>query len=581
MKVIIQCMFIRRCHRKKDGKRHTYWALVESYRTARGPRQRVVAYLGLMDEAVRLGVKVAAQKGKDSRQNTLFDEIEPEWVDVDTSRIRVENCRDFGGPWLGLELVRRLGLDRFLEKTIPAGREQIEWPLMALVLVLSRLCDPSSELHIAEHSYEQTALQDLLGIPVEKVNEQRLYRALDRLLPHKEALEVFLKDRLGNLFSLKYDILLYDITSTYFEGAAQRNSLAARGYSRDKRGDCKQVCIALIVTKEGFPVGYEVFAGNRNDVTTVEEIVEKVERMYGKANRIWVMDRGMVSGENVEFLKETGSRYILGTPKSELKKFERALLSKEWSEIREGLEVKKCPGPDGKETFIVCRSKERGDKERAIRDRFEKRIDEGLEKIKASCEKRRNKTGVIERRIGRLLERNSRAAGLYEITVSERSGVAAQVRWRKKEMWRDWAELSEGCYLLRTNINDWEAEDLWRAYMQLSQAEAAFRIQKSDLRIRPIWHQKEERVLAHILVCFLAYVLWKTLGEICRTSGLGNEPRRVFEELSKVKVVDVVLPTRSGVDIRKRCVTRPTEAQAILLQRLGLKLPSRLRISEM
>ena len=581
MKVIIQCMFIRRCHRKKDGKRHTYWALVESYRTARGPRQRVVAYLGLMDEAVRLGVKEAAQKGKGSRQNTLFDEIEPEWVDVDTSRIRVENCRDFGGPWLGLELVRRLGLDRFLEETIPAGREQIEWPLMALVLVLSRLCDPSSELHIAEHSYEQTALQDLLGIPVEKVNEQRLYRALDKLLPHKEALEVFLKDRLGNLFSLKYDILLYDITSTYFEGAAQRNSLAARGYSRDKRGDCKQVCIALIVTKEGFPVGYEVFAGNRNDVTTVEEIVEKVERMYGKANRIWVMDRGMVSGENVEFLKETGSRYILGTPKSELKKFERALLSKEWSEIREGLEVKKCPGPDGKETFIVCRSKERGDKERAIRDRFEKRIDEGLEKIKASCEKRRNKTGVIERRIGRLLERNSRAAGLYEITVSERSGVAAQVRWRKKEMWRDWAELSEGCYLLRTNINDWEAEELWRAYMQLSQAEAAFRIQKSDLRIRPIWHQKEERVLAHILVCFLAYVLWKTLGEICRTSGLGNEPRRVFEELSKVKVVDVVLPTRSGVDIRKRCVTRPTEAQAILLQRLGLKLPSRLRISEM
>lgn len=580
-KVIIQCMFIRRCHRKKDGKRHTYWALVESYRTARGPRQRVVAYLGLMGETVRLGVKEAAHKGKTPRQNTLFDKVEPEWVDVDASRIRVENCRDFGGPWLGLELVRRLGLETFLEETIPSGREQIEWPLMALVLVLSRLCDPSSELHIAEHSYEQTALQELLGIPVEKVNEQRLYRALDKLLPHKEELEVFLKERLGDLFSLEYDILLYDITSTYFEGAVQRNSLAARGYSRDKRGDCKQVCIALIVTKEGFPIGYEVFAGNRNDVTTVEEIVEKVERMHGKSNRIWVMDRGMVSEENVKFLKETGSRYILGTPKSELKKFEQALLSKEWSEIREGLEVKKCAAPDGKETFIVCRSKERGDKERAIRDRFERRIDEGLEKIKASCEKRKNKTGVIERRIGRLLGRNSRAAGLYNIKVSNRPGGSAQISWDKKALWRDWAELSEGCYLLRTNINDWEAEDLWHAYMQLSQAEAAFRIQKSDLRIRPIWHQKEERVLAHILVCFLAYVLWKTLGEICRRSGLGDEPRRVFEELSKVKVVDVVLPTRNGVDIRNRCVTCPTEAQAILLQRLGFELPSRLKFSEL
>jgi hypothetical protein len=311
-------MFIRPCYRTKNGKRHAYWALMESHRTERGPRQRVVAYLGQLDQSQREGVKQAAEGKQGSHQKRLFDEVRPQWVEVDVKRVRVENRRDFGGPWLGWELVEQLGLKEFLDRTVPSGREEISWSLMALVLVLCRLCDPSSELHIAEHFYAQSALSDLLGVAPEKINEQRLYRAMDALLPHKEALQVFLKNRLGELFELEYDLLLYDVTSTYFEGQAEANPLAKRGYSRDHRPDCKQVCIGLVVSKCGMPLGYEVFAGNRVDVTTLQEIVQTMERRYGRADRIWVGDRGMVSADNIAFLKQSGRRYIVGAPKGML-----------------------------------------------------------------------------------------------------------------------------------------------------------------------------------------------------------------------------------------------------------------------
>jgi hypothetical protein len=350
-------MFIRPCYRTKNGKRHAYWALLESYRTERGPRQRVVAYLGQLDEAQRAGVTRAAEGRQEALQQRLFDEVRPQWVEVDAKRVRVENRRDFGGPWLGLQLVEPLGLREFLDRTLPCGRAEISWSLMALLLVLCRLCDPSSERHIAEHFYAHSALSDLLGIAPEKINEQRLYRALDALLPHKAALEIFLKNRLGELFGLEYDLLLYDVTSTYFEGQAAANPLAKRGYSRDHRPDCKQVCIGLVVSQCGMPLGYEVFAGNRVDVTTLQEIVETMERRYGRADRIWVG------------------------------------------------------------------------------------------------------------------------------------------------------------------------------------------------------------------------VLWKTLAQRCQRAGLGQEPRRVFEELGKIQLVDVVLPTRQGPEIRRRCVTQPSDHQAILLTRLNLNLP--------
>ena len=542
----------------------------------------MVAYLGDVAETSRLGVKQAATNQVGSWQSRLFDDgLEPEWVEVDTNRLKVEGVHDFGGCWLGLHISEQLGLVTLLEQLLPHGREDIPWSMMVMTLVLMRLCDPSSELRIAEHLYDRSSLGDLLGIPQGKVNDDRLYRALDSLLPHKAEMEKHLKERLGTLFNLEYDLLLYDVTSTYFEGECASNSLAQRGYSRDHRPDCKQVCIALVVSKGGMPLGYDVFAGNRADATTVEDVVEKIEAQYGAAGRIWVMDRGMVSEDNLEYLKAGGRRYIVGTPRSQLRRFEQELLKPDWQQVREGLEVRLCPSPDGKESFILCRSSARAIKEKQIHDRFEKRIEKGLLKLAESCRKKKQQIGAIERRVGRLLEANSRAAGLFRVEVRERAGGGAEVVWQALEEWRSWAELSEGCYLLRSNITDWRAEELWRAYIQLTEAEAAFRIQKGDLRIRPIWHQKEERVEAHILVCFLAYVLWEMLGQMCQRAGLGNEPRKVFDEIARIKVVDVVMPTRQGAVIRKHCIAQPSKAQAILLQMLQLHLPQKMRIQEL
>ena len=542
----------------------------------------MVAYLGHLKETERRGVKQAAEGKEKSpyQQLQLFNndaKPEPEWVEVDTANVRVENQVAFGGPWLAWELMRRLELDRLFEDVMPRGGEDVPWAKMATVLAICRLCNPSSELHIAEHYYRSTAMPELLGIPADKVNQQRLYRALDKLLPHKESLEKHLKNRLGDLFDLEYDLLLYDVTSTYFEGECQANPKAQRGHSRDKRPDCKQVCIGLVVSKCGMPLGYEVFAGNRNDVKTWQEIVTTMESRYGKADRIWCGDRGMMSRENVEFMESGNRRYIIGASKGTLKKFEQKLLEDDWQTIRDGLEVKLSSAPDGgQETYILCRSRERREKEKAMHERFEKRIDEALEKVQASCRKRKWKKEVIDRRIGRIMAQNSRAAKLFEVAVEQDSDRVV-VSWTKNETWRDWTALSEGCYLLRTNVTDWSAEDLWQAYIQLTEAEAAFRIHKSDLRVRPVWHQKEDRVEAHILVCFLAYVLWKTLNQLAKAAGLGDEPRRIFDELGQISLVDVVLPTRKGPEIRRRCVRRPTEHQAILLNRLALTLPRQIK----
>jgi transposase len=565
-------MFIRPCYKKSNGKKLAYWALVESYRTEKGPRQRIVAYLGQLKDATRLGIKRAAEGKETFVQARLFgdDQVEPEWVEINANGVRVENEKAFGGPWLALELVKLLELDGFLKQQFPESGEHIAWSLVTLILVICRLLNPSSELHIAEHFYKSTALSGLLGVPVDAVYDNRLYRGLDKLLPKKDALETYLKNKLGSLFDLEYDLLLYDVTSTYFEGLCNGNPLAKHGHSRDRRGDCKQVCIGLVVTKDGVPLGYEVFAGNTHDSKTYQEIIRKMEQKYGKADRIWCSDRGMTSKENIEFLKQEGRKFIIGTAKAELKKFERELLDENWNAVREGLEVKLCPREG--DMFVLCRSKDRREKEKAMHERFVVKMEKELEKIREGCVKRKCKKETIDRRIGRIKMKNSRGAGLFDITVTETDG-RAMISWTKKESWQDWATLSEGCYLLRTNITDWSPEDLWQAYVQLTEAEAAFRIEKSDLRIRPIWHQKEERVLSHIFVCFLAYVLWKTLSQMVKRSGLGDEPRRVLDELAKIRLVDVVLPTSSGVEIRKRCIARPTDHQEILLQHLGLKLP--------
>jgi hypothetical protein len=332
--------------RQRNGTVIEHWALVESYRTARGPRQRVVSYLGDLAAEARAGMAAAAG-GRRDRQPALFDDAPPVPVEIDLRSLRVERTVAFGGVWLAQALLTRLGLDAFFAAHLPPGREDVPWAVMAQVLILARLLEPSSDLRLAEHLYARHAFAEVLGVPVAKINDDRLYRALDALLPHKAALTAHLRAKGGELFGLTYDLVLYDVTSTYFEGAAAGNPSAKRGHSRDHRPDCAQVCIALVVDRSGFPVGYEVFPGNRHDSTTVQTIVRLMEQTYGRADRIWVMDRGMVSEENLAFLRQGGRRYIIGTPKAQLKAFERDLLADGWETVREGVEVKSCAAPDG------------------------------------------------------------------------------------------------------------------------------------------------------------------------------------------------------------------------------------------
>lgn len=569
-------MYLRKCRKTKGGREYVYWQLVESCRTERGPRQHVVAYLSDLDEPNRQGIADAARGESDEHQTLLVGaETAPAWVEVDPAGVRVERVRDFGAYWLGLHLIEKLGLVTFLETVVEHGREEISWSVMAVALVILRLVDPSSELRIAEHVFERTALSDLLGIPVGKVNDDRLYRTLDQILPHKVALEKHLAERLGQLFQLDYDLLLYDITSTYFEGACSENPTARFGYSRDQRSDCRQVLIALVVSREGMPLGYEQFAGNRADGSTVVEIVEKIERQYGKAERIWVMDRGMISQKTLAFLQTGGRRYIVGTPRGQLRQFEAELAVDDgWETIQEGLTAKLIASSETTESFILCRSEARCAKEQAMHARFVARIEAGLEKLAAACGRTQKLLpATAERRIGALFTQNSRAKSVFAISVGTRPDGGATVVWEKREKAVAWAARKDGCYVLRTNVTG-SVGDLWRSYIQLTEAEAAFRIQKQDLRIRPIWHQKENRVAAHILVCFLAYVLWKTLGQLCQRAGLGDEPRNVLHELGAIKLVDVILPTKGGVDLRRRCLAQPTKTQAILLDRLALRLPT-------
>jgi transposase len=588
-------MFLRRYERRSGGRRRTYWALVESVRTGRGSRQRVVAYLGELKRSEQNGWAQLGRSlsGRERPRASLFDPphyndpSDDEPVLVRLRGVRLERLRDFGDVWMAWGLWRLLGLDTLLEELASEGREEVPWPVVAAILTIARFCEPQSELHIETTWYRRTALEDLLGVAVEKVHTDRLYSGLDWLLPHKEAIEKHLKDRLGSLFDLEYDLLLYDVTSTYFEGECKANPLARRGYSRDSRPDCPQVCIGLVVTTDGIPLGYEVFAGSRNDATTVEEIVGAMERKYGRANRVWVMDRGMVSEANLKFLRSRDGHYIVGTPKAMLRQFEQHLVDQDWEEVQEGVAVKLVPGPEGDETFILARSVDRREKEKAMHQRFVERLEAALCKMQASAESGRLKDeAVANRRLGRLFGQYWRAAGAFDVKIERlsppRGKQRLRVTWKRNGRWNDWAALSEGCYLLRTNLNETDPTVLWKRYIQLTEAEWAFRITKDELEIRPVWHQKQDRVLAHILVCFLAYVLWKTLAQWMRRSGLGDAPRTVLEELAKIKSGDVVLPTQTrqghhNGTVRLRCVTEPDEAQKVLLHRLGVTLPRRLR----
>ena len=584
-------MFLRRNKHKSGGETYEYWTLVESVRTLDGPRQRIVATLGKLpglNDEVRVGWEHIREvlDGRLHQQDLLGTEPDPPvWATVDTSRARVERLRRFGEIYLGLALWRRLRLDVFFDEAMKGGREEVAWGTMACILTLARFCEPSSELQIADFWYGKTALDDLLGVAPEKVNDDRLYRALDALLPHKDALFGHFQKVYGELFGTTFDLLLYDVTSTYFEGNMRGNPQARRGYSRDGRPDCAQVCIALVVTPEGLPLAYEVFDGNRTDVTTVDEIVALMRGKYGHERRTWVMDRGMVSEENLKHLRESGAHYLVGTPKSMLKNFEQQLLAHDWEQVQADVEVKLCASPeDARETFVLCRSQGRTEKERAMREKQRVRLEAELNKLSKhiNAEQRALRDrSTAERRVGRLFQKYSRAARFFEVEIHEHDDPHHKGRTRleiaveQKTENSQWAELSDGCYLLRTNLQCQDATALWKTYIGLTQIEDSFRISKHDLGLRPIYHHKQERAQTHILVCFLSLVMWRTLQQWMNGCGLGGAPRKLLEEMAEIRSLDVVLPTGTGKDLRLRTVSRPETHLAILLQRLGLPLPNR------
>ena len=578
-------MFLRVNRRRKDGKEHTYWSLVETVRTAVGPRQRTLCYLGELNGSAHARwlktIEVFNEQGE-SHQLRLFPsevdppENDPHVVRVRLQQVRLERARQFGNCFVGLELWKRLGLDELLEGLLDDEAADVRWSCVAAILAINRLCAPGSELSIEERWYPLTALDDLLGIEEGKINDSRLYRCLDRLLPHKTKLEQHLKGRYGELFGAQFDVLLYDLTSSYVEGAAQENRLMRRGYSRDHRPDCKQLVIALVVNSEGFPFSYEVFDGNRADVTTLKTILRVIERKYGKARRVWVFDRGIVSEENLQILRQRDGQYLVGTPRSKLRAFEKELLEGSWEKVRPDVEVKLVSIPGGEETYVLCRTTARRKKEQAIRSRFSTRIESAVSRLqKRIAEGKLKDRNKMERSLGAIQARYPQVADLYDMEVAETT-EGWRLQWGMIEDRQSWQELREGAYLLRTNLKGDRAEELWTKYIQLTEAEAVFRALKSELAIRPIFHQLERRVKAHVLVAFLVYALWVTLKHLLRRRPIELSPSRVLAILSTVQSADIVLPTTDGREIRLRRVTTPTAEQKTILDHLGMQLPDRL-----
>jgi transposase len=583
-------MFLRAHERVKDGKAHRYWSLVETVRTPEGPRQRTLCYLGELNGSAQARwlktIEVFNQQGE-SRQLKLFPadepvpEDEPGVARVVLERVRVERTRRFGDGFLAWELWRRLQLDRFWEERLDRPEEgaDVPWSRIAAVLAINRLCDPGSELAIEQRWFPATALDDLLGLGADKANDTRLYRCLDHLLPHKTKLEQHLKQRDGELFAAEFDVLLYDLTSSYVEGGAAKNPMMKRGYSRDHRPDCKQLVIALIVNGEGFPLSYETFNGNRADVSTLEAVMRMVERKYGKARRVWIFDRGIVSEENLRRLRKH-AQYLVGTPRSQLKQFEQELLAKDWKQAREDVEVKLVPVPGGEETYGLCRSAVRREKEKAIRTRFSASMEKALNTLEKQVAKgKRKDRNKLERRLGAIRARHSRVADLYHTELVEAEGKL-KLDWKIREDRRAWQQAREGAYLLRTNLPPAPPDELWKAYIQLTEAEAVFRVLKSPLAIRPIFHQLEHRTKAHVLVAFLGYALWVTLKHLLAGKQPDISPAQALAIASSLHSTDVVLPTTEGLEIRLRRVTTSTPEQRALFDRLGIEVPDHLNFAQ-
>ncbi len=603
-------MFLRRYQRTKQGKTHTYYALVESVRTDAGPRQRVVAHLGELNhdqERCWQRTVVFFNRQGDAQQLRLFpdDEHIPLPDDPDVVRVRLSavswtNARQFGNVWLARWLWQFVGLDDIINRYVPQGKETVRPADIVAIEVINRLCQPCSEFALAEHWYASTALEDLVGVPVAAVTKDRLYRTLDLLLKAQNNIEAAVKERLGTLFQLDYDLLLYDLTSTYFEGLAEDNDLARRGYSRDHRSDCKQVVVALVLSREGFPLAHRTWAGNTQDLQTVKKIVADMEVRFGKSGRVWVMDRGMISKDSLAFLSQTGRRYVLSTRRSVLAKFQTALNSRRnWQRLPDNPEVEVKLLKRGKVHYLLARSKPRRAKERAMRRRQRRPFAKALKKLQERvASKRLQKRDKILEAIGRLKGRYPKAHPFVDIQVSDRdkksdTPVSLTYAWRvdkfKEALTRD------GAYLLRSNQAGWSAQEFWETYIQLTVVEKAFRVLKSELLLRPIWHHYSGRTQAHIFVCVLAYTLWKTLDHLAKRAGLltiihkPDERRKratakprpmspgvILRELARIQIGDIHLKTTSDQTLVLRRVTRPEGEPKRIVEALGLDLPDRL-----
>jgi transposase len=597
-------MFLRRYSRTKEGKAHTYYALVESVRTQAGPRQHIVAYLGELnhDQQRRWQRTVVFHNRQgQAQQLRLFpdDDHVPLPDDPDIVRVRLSsvgwtNARRFGDVWLARWLWHFVGLDAIVARHVPQGKHTIRPADIVAIEVINRLCAPCSEFALAEHWYAVTALEDLLGVPDSAVTKDRLYRTLDQLLQAQQAIEEDLKEQLGRLFQLDYDLLLYDLTSTYFEGLAEDNELAARGYSRDHRSDCKQVVLALVVTREGFPLAHFTLPGNTQDLQTVEAIVGAVEQRFGRAQGVWVMDRGMISKDTLKFLSKPGRRYVLATRRGEVLRFQKYLRRGGWQRLAEHPEVEVRPLRRGRVCYLLARSKPRRQKERAIRRRQRRGLARALKKLHQviTAGRLKNRDKVLER-IGRIKGRFPKATPFVSITVSARGRVQLGWAWNIDKFKA--ALAADGVYVLRSNQSGWSATAFWETYMQLTVIERAFRVLKSHLLLRPIWHHGGGRTQAHVFIGVLAYALWKTLDHLVKRAGLQTQvpkpdPRRsqtspkprpmtpevILRELGQIQIGDILLETTAGAQLALRRVARPNAEQARILAALKLELPERL-----
>jgi transposase len=596
-------MFLRRYRRTKDGKVHTYFALVESVRTDAGPRQRVVAHLGELnhDEERRWQRTVVFHNRQGTaEQLRLFpdDEDIPLPDDPDVVRVRVRevgwtNARRFGDLWLARWLWHYVGLDRIVARHVPQGKETIAPADMVAIEVINRLCQPCTEFALAEHWYASTALDDLLGIPDEAITKDRLYRTLDQLRKAQVPIEDELKNNFGALFQLEYELLLYDLTSSYFEGLAEENDLAQRGYSRDHRSDCQQIVIALIVTRDGFPLAHQTFAGNTRDLATVKLIVNTIEARFGKSERVWVMDRGMIDEESLAFLSEPGRRYLIATKRHALNQFPSELASPGWQRLPDNVDVEVKLLQRNDVHYLLARSKPRRAKERAMRRRQRRGLAQALKKLHARVSKGRLKQrDKILEAVGRLKERFPKAQPFVTIAVGasyREFTYAWNVAKFKDALRRD------GAYLLRSNQAGWSAQEFWETYIQLTVVERAFRVLKTNLLLRPIWHHYSGRTQAHVFICVLAYALWKTLDHLAKRAGLMTlihkpdplrrnaapkprpmTPEVILRELSRIQLGDIQLPTTDGRQLVLRRVARPDGEAKRILDALGLELPERL-----